>query len=66
MKTLGYHRRRAIYGPVAFMDMMIIVVMRATIVVLLLVNVSHCVCSLPAVRTWILIGYRCGAWSTGY
>lgn len=57
---LGYislccHRRRAIYGSVAFMGMMIIVVRRATIVVLLLVNMSHCICSLPAVRTWILI-----------
>lgn len=37
------------------MGMMIIVVRRATIVVLLLVNMSHCICSLPAVRTWILI-----------
>ena len=65
MKTLGYHRRSAIYGSVAFMGMMIIAVMRAAIIVPLLVNASHCVCSLPAVRTWILIGYRCRAWSTG-
>lgn len=37
------------------MGMMITVVMSATIVVLLLVNASRCLCSLPAVRTWILI-----------
>lgn len=35
------------------MGMMIMAVMRAAIVVLLLANTSHCVCSLPAVRTWI-------------